>query len=103
MREGLDDLRYFRTLEARIKAARDKGIAKDLAAEASKYLRELCERIPADGAEIKEARAAIALEEYVVIRWQVAKYILALDKALWRRRRSNAGGGRGVREAGDPE
>ena len=82
VREGLDDLRYFRTLEARIKRAREANLAQDLADKADEYLQDLCARIPADGAEVKQARAAIAPEEYVRIRWQVAKLVLALDDAL---------------------
>jgi hypothetical protein len=82
VREGLDDLRYFRTLETSIKQAREKGTAPELSNEAEKYLHDLCERIPADGAKIIEAREAIAPEEYVAIRWQVARFIVALEQAL---------------------
>jgi len=82
VREGLDDLRYFRTLEADIQRARERGVAPALADEAEKYLRDLCQRIPADGAKITEAREAIAPEEYVAIRWRVARFIVALEQAL---------------------
>lgn len=82
MREGLDDLRYFRTLRARVQQARNRGVAQALADRADEYLNGLCERIPADGADIKQARKAIPLEEFVAIRWQVAGLIMALDNAL---------------------
>lgn len=82
VREGLDDLRYLRTLEGYIRRAQEEGVALELAAEAEKFLRDLSERIPADGAQIQAAQEALAPEEYVALRWRVAQQIVVLEQAL---------------------
>lgn len=78
MREGLEDLRYLRTLRAAIERARTAGSGLDQAGDAEAYLTALCDRIPADGKEIAAALAAIPAEEFPAIRWEVAKRTLAL-------------------------
>jgi hypothetical protein len=89
IREGLEDLRYLRTLKTAIAQARaaGKGIAR--ADEAEAYLQALCDRIPADGAEIAKALEAIPAEEFPAIRWQIVKRALALQDAVDGMRRAS--------------
>ncbi len=81
LREGLEDLRYLRTLRAATTRARATGKGGAMADEAEAYLTALCDRIPADGKEIATALQAIRAEEFQTIRWEVVKRTLALQDA----------------------
>jgi len=88
-REGIDDMRYIKTLEHLIARAEAKGVNADQAKSWLDELRAMMPRVPEDLADIEEeSPLTVAISErftgadYDQIRWRTAQEIMELQDAL---------------------
>ena len=79
-REGVDDLRYVRTLERLVShcGCSDNHQWKHQSEEAEKYIRSVLEKVSVD----REWRTAADGADLDVVRWKVASYILKLQDVI---------------------